>query len=248
MLEFLVTSKVRRRLLLLLWSGETGSTSELAARAGVGFAGAYRELQAMRRLELVTSERRGAATVFSSNRRHPLADALAALVAAPAPRASEPYEEQVKARVAALGAPVLSRRAAQKSAPLEDALVDAVALSHKDPALVRSLPVAFYRQKRRIDGDRLAHVARHRGEKAAVGLLLDLTAAISGDRRFAEWAKPLRDRRIRARRPFFHTRAAVLSFSTQRDEGPRVARRWGYRLDVPLDDFSTLFMKARRVH
>src|SRR5437868_226528 len=80
MVEFLVTSKVRRRLLTLLWSeGVSGNATELAERAGVGFASAYRELQKMRRLDLVLMERRNRGATFSANRRHPSAAALGAL-------------------------------------------------------------------------------------------------------------------------------------------------------------------------
>lgn len=246
MLDFLVTSKARRRLLLLLWAeGASGSASELADLAGIGFASAYRELQAMRRRDLVIGERHGRATVFSANREHPLAHALTALVASP-PRSTRRREDEVtRQRVAALGAPVVVARTRRDDAPLEETLVAGVALAHKDPALARSLPVAFYRQADRLDGERLAVLARERSEKAAVGLFLDLTAELTGDRRFSTWARALRDRRVHARRPFFHTGAAAQA-TARPDRSPPVARRWGYRLDLGLDDFRSLFEKARR--
>jgi len=245
-LQFLVTSKARRRLLLLLWTEQvSGSASELAERAGVGFASAYRELHAMLRLELVRAERTQGAVVFSANHQHPQARALTTLLAAD----TEPTrhgDETVREQVAALGAPVLVSHLTKASGPLEDTLVAGVSAAHRDPALARSLPVALFRQRDRLDPDRLADAARARGEKTAVGLFLDLTAELSGDKRFASWARLLRDRRVHAQRPFFHTRAALVQAGASRDRSPRVARRWGFRLDLTLDDFQSLFDKATR--
>ena len=245
MLEFLVTSKARRRLLRLLWGDEaSGSASALARRAGVGFASAYRELQAMRRLALVDVARRDGATVFSANRRHPLAGALEDLLASP--RQARRSLEATRARAAALGAPVLAARAAKRNGSVEQMLVEAVTRAHEDPALARALPVAFYRQRDRVNPERLALAAQAGAEKAAVGLFLELTAQVSGDRRFSEWARPLRDRRVRVKRPFFYSTAAAVQAATVPDRSPPVARRWGFRLDYSLDDFRSLFEKVRR--
>ena len=247
MLDFLVTSKARRRLLLLLWSEDvSGSATKLAERAGVGFASAYRELQSMRRLELVVSERRDGALVFSANRRHPLAASLMALLAETGPSAPRREDTVTRAQVAALGAPVVVARKVKRAPPVEETLVAGVVLAHRDPAVARSLPVAFFRQADHLDVDRLLTLARERSEKAAVGMFLDLTAALSGDRRFAAWAREFRDRRVHASRPFFHTRAATLQAAAQPDRSPALARRWGFRLDLSLDDFRSLFDKAQR--
>jgi hypothetical protein len=247
MLDFLVTSKARRRLLLLLWSeGASGSASELAERAGVGFASAYRELQAMRRRELVVCERRQAALVFSANHGHPLGSALRALLAHPPVQPADRAGESTRARLAALGAPVMAKRSPKPRGPVEESLVAGVALAHKDPAVARALPVAFYRQRDRLDPARLVAAARAHSEKAAVGFYLDLTAQLCGDRRFSAWAKPLRDRRVHTRRPFFYTRAALLQAEGQADHSPAVAHRWGFRLGMTLGDFQSLFDKVQR--
>lgn len=200
----------------------------------------------MRRLELVLSERREGSTVFSANRRHPRAGALEALLALPVQGAGDRADDSTRARLAALGAPVLVGKAPRARGAVEDALVAGVALAHKDPALARSLPVAFYRQRDRVDPKRLVALARERSEKAAVGFFLDLTGQLCGDRRFSTWAKALRDRRVHARRPFFYTRAASLQSQAQPDQSPAVAHRWGFRLGMTLGDFQSLFEKAKR--
>lgn len=248
MLEFLVTAKARRRLLVLLWSDRvSGSATELARRAGVGFASAHRELQAMHRLDLVNAVRSGRETLFAANDKHVLAEPLRKLLAASEqPRAPGRADDSTRRRLAALGAPVVAARGPVSRSRVEQALVQGVSLAHRDPALARSLPVAFYRQRDRVDPRKLFVLARDGLEKPAVGLFLELTAQLSGDRRFAAWARRLRDRRVRTKHPFFYTRAAAVQAATQPDRSPPVARRWGFRLDMTFDDFRALFDKAQR--
>ncbi len=246
-LDFLVTSKARRRLLLLLWMEDAhGSASALAERAAVGFASAYRELQKMVRLDLVTTDRTDGALEYRANRQHPLANTLMSLLTAPA-RVVDSKSSRVRTRLAALGAPVLAeQRKSGNASSLEESLVDGVVLAHQDPAVARTMPVTFFRQRDRVDPHRLAALARSRAEKAALGMFLELTTAVSGDRRFAAWAKRLRDRRVHTQRPFFYTRAASLRGNEMRDLGPALTHRWGYRLDLSLDDLQSMFDKAQR--
>lgn len=247
MLEFLVTSKARRRMLLLLWQERaTGSVAELADAAGVGVASAYRELRAMERLGLVTTERRERDLAYSANWQHPRAAALQLLVTPASPLPVSAAAKQTRAELAGLGAPVVVDRPRAPRAEVEALLIEGVVLAHRDPALARSLPVAFFRQRDRLDPKRLASLARSRAEKAAVGLFLELTAEVSGERRFAEWAKPLRDRRVHQQRPFFFTEGGALLEKHTSGRSPSLARHWGYRLDLSLEDFQTLFDKAGR--
>src|SRR3954467_1152633 len=109
MLQFLVTSKVRRRLLGLLWGQKaSGSTAELAARADAAFASAHSELKAMQRLQLVRSVRDGAKEVFSANEDHPEAELLSKLARADVPSRPAPRtgDEKLKQNLVALGAPL----------------------------------------------------------------------------------------------------------------------------------------------
>src|SRR5262245_1485993 len=110
MLEYLMPSKVRRRLLLLLWGEKArGSVVELADRAGVAFAGAHAELRAMQRAQLVRTKHDGRKEVFEANLDHPAAEPLRLLVAAE--RSSkrpthDEADESVKRGLVALGAPL----------------------------------------------------------------------------------------------------------------------------------------------
>jgi DNA-binding transcriptional ArsR family regulator len=85
LLSYLVTSRTRRELLLLLWHDRAeGSVSALARRGRVSFAAAYRELGAMRTAGLARSRREGAATVYRANADSPHAGILRRLLAADA--------------------------------------------------------------------------------------------------------------------------------------------------------------------
>jgi hypothetical protein len=242
-LDYLVTSRVRR-LLDLLWRRDArGSIAHLARLAGVGFASAHRELLAMERHGLVVAAADAGAKGYRANRAHPLARALGQLLAPP-PKAAGAEREarRLRGQLAALGAPLHHDAAPRADAPPEEVVVRGVQLAHRDADVARTLPVCLYRQRETLDGEHLRAYARRLGEKRALGFFLDLTAELSGDRRFAAWARPLRDRRCTAPRAFFD--AASRSSRERRlaeTRTPRVARRWGWRMNMDVDACRSVF-------
>jgi hypothetical protein len=246
-LNFLVTSRARRHLLQLLWAQEgVGSTAQLAAGAGVGFATAHRTLQAMRAAGLVVAERRGHARVYRANRDHPLAAALRTLVTAPTTTPGDtPEARDVRGHLAALGAPVQAEPQ-PPTVSVEETVVRGVHLAHSDPDVARTLPVCLFRQRNTLDPMRLQAQAKQLGEKHSLGFFLDLTAQLSGDRRFATWARPLRDRRFTGPHSFFHAATVLRSRRAQHlaeERTPQVARRWGWRMNLDLEAFRSTFEK-----
>ncbi len=246
MLDFLVTSKARRRLLDMLWrQGERGSTARLAELAGVGFASAYRELHAMQTVGLALAEREGAAQLYRANAAHPLAEVVRALVTAATPPPAEDAEvRRLRGQLAALGAPLQHEAVEPPTAPVEATVARAVQIAHRDPVVARTLPVCLYRQRDALDPARLRKHAAQLGEKHALGFFLGLTAELSGDRRFNVWAKPLRDRRRTAQRAFFSTASrSPRERRLAEERTPRVARYWGWRMNMGLDTFRATFEK-----
>ncbi len=82
MLRYLITSHVRRELLVLLWGERaTGSVSTLARQAGVSFSAAHRELEAMRAAGLAMSERTGNRVSYAADDAHPHRELLEQLLA-----------------------------------------------------------------------------------------------------------------------------------------------------------------------
>jgi hypothetical protein len=232
----------------LLWRrNEHGSVTELARRAGVGFASAYRELRAMQRLGLTTSERTSGVESFRANAAHPLADALRSLVAPMDATTNDEETDRTRGQLRALGAPLLAGAPETIDGPVEEVLVRGAALAHRDPAVARSLPVCLFRARDRIDAGRLREVARRLSERHAVGFFLELTAGLSGDARLTDWSRALRDHRRRATQDFFFgPSASGLQRRLADERTPEVARRWGFRMNMDLESFRSLF--ERFVH
>src|SRR5262249_35089481 len=144
-------------------------------KAGVAFANAYRELQAMKALDLVVTDRRGAADAYRANTDHPDADLLRRLVsrrstqAAPAKTA-----DRVRGWLRQLGAPLADGHADPRPTSAGDALADAVKLAHGDAAVARVLPLCLWSLRDRLDLGRLATRARRDREKHALGFFLEL--------------------------------------------------------------------------
>jgi len=78
---------------------------------------------------------------------------------------------------------------------------------------------------------------------ACCSLRLELTGELSGDRRFARWAKPLRDRRVTSVHDFFEFPSAYGSQDLANEKPPPVAEKWGFRMKLDLETFSSLFRK-----
>jgi hypothetical protein len=246
MLEFLVTSKARRRLLDVLWRQDAGgSITQLAALAGVGFASAHRELRGMQEAGLTVVERGDSGLTYRANRAHPQSDAVRALVATPTQHVTAgPDARRLRAQLAALGAPLHHEAVEPSRGPVEETVVRGVHLAHRDPDVARTLPVCLYRQRSTLDPERLREHAARLGEKQALGFFLDLTAELSGDRRFAEWMKPLRDRRYRTSRDFFHRASrSRRQLQLAEEKTPEAGRRWRLRMNMDLDAFRSTFEK-----
>src|SRR5215510_2273582 len=109
MLTYLVTSPTRRRLLEVLWRhGASGNASQLAKRARVPFANAYRELKLMRDFGLVSVRVDDSQEVYAAANDHQDAELLRRLVATK-PINVAPDDDVsfvVRGRVRTLGAPL----------------------------------------------------------------------------------------------------------------------------------------------
>jgi hypothetical protein len=140
------------------------------------------------------------------------------------------------------GAPLAAYEGAL-TGPLEEALVDGLALSHEDSTILRALPVVIARNHTRIDYPRLRTLACERGREAELGMLLELTAEVAGLEALVHEALKLR----RPERPpclYFHERGRFgQRLAEQRT--PSVARRWGFLMNMTVDCFRDLLLKAR---
>lgn len=247
LLPYLVTSRVRRALLRLLWeAGAEGSVSALARRAGVSFAAAHRELQAMRAAGLARSSRAGKSLVYSANPGSPHAKILRELLdAAAAPTLpSAPGAEKVRTWLSVAGAPLLvSRPGGDRMPPLEEVVAEGLVLAHQDATVARVLPLVLWRHRGRLDHEELTRQASVRNERQALGFFLELTGRLGGDHRLSALARGLRDRRRKRARPFFGRSAGPRAVALARLRSPAVARRWGYLMNMDLESFASAFRR-----
>jgi hypothetical protein len=243
-LDYVVTSRARRQLLGRLWADKArGSVSALARAAGVSFAAAHRELEAMRAAGLTVAERHGVATVYRANLAHPQADALTALLTAASPVHVGADEQELKGQLAALGAPLGGTARKSRHRPAEEVLAEGLVLAHRSATVARVLPVAFWFQRERLDYERLEQAATERDERHALGFYLELTGQLGGERRLVRRARVLRDGRRSALRPFFSAGRGAFALAAARVKSPALARRWGFLMNMEFESFATAFRK-----
>jgi hypothetical protein len=209
----------------------------------VSFAAAHRELEAMKAAGLTVAERDGVATVYRANLAHPQADLLTTLLKA-APRAhGVSGEQRLRGRLAGLGAPLAGPASPTRNPRPEEVLADALVLAHHSPTVARVLPVAFWRQRDKLDYERLERAATRRDERQTLGFYLELTGRLGTDRRLVRRASGLRDGRRTALRPFFFSGRGSFARAAARERSPALARRWGFLMNMELASFATTFRK-----
>lgn len=153
-----------------------------------------------------------------------------------------PARTSVYESLKAYGAP-LAGWEGRATLALEEALAQGLRLAHEDSTLLRTLPVVFARQAQGLDASRLTARARQLGCEAELGMLLELTAQLTGDSRLGELARALEH----ARRPteprfFFEPRGPMeRKYTPLRTHA--LMRRWGFFLDMPPDVFGSLLAK-----
>lgn len=241
MLDYLVTSKVRRLLLQLLWEErERGTAAELAERAGLAYAGVHSELKHMLHAQLAVARRDGAREVYEANLAHPLAGAFGQLVArdrAQVPLA-EAGDDEVRRQLVALGAPLRGvARAPLAAADRVTALVAGCRLAHRDPTVARCLPLCVWTLRDELAADAFSACPLTTEDKHTLGFFLELTATLGGAPHLTAIAASLRDRRATAVHDFFHGPHARLSRDFE------LAARWGFRMNTDLASFEALFTK-----
>ncbi len=249
LLSYLVTSRTRRELLRLMWvEGAEGSVSALGRQARVSFAAAHRELEAMGAEGLAVSKRVGAAVVYRANRKHSEAALVDHLLRAGGEQPGKQTSldsQRVRGWLAAAGAPLLVEEPVARTPALEVVVAEGLALAHRDATTARVLPLLLWRQRHRLDYVRLVREATRRNERQTLGFFLELAGRLGRDSRLTSLSKELQDRRRRRARLFFAGPHGRMALATARSKTPRLARRWGYLMNMGLDSFASAFAKHR---
>jgi len=144
------------------------------------------------------------------------------------------------------GCDVLEKELAREP---EGVLVDGLVMSRESGTVARALPCAFWFCRDRLDLSLLRSVAVARRLGKVLGFFLELTSVLSGGwSRFEEISAllrtlysptPLLSRPEQFFRPTTRRERALAELCT-----PEVARRWGFRMNMDLDCFASMFRKA----
>lgn len=191
---------------------------------------------------------RGGRKLYAANGSHPLGPALRQLLEGSrrrgrAERTTPDSTEATRRKLAFLGAPfAVEREPLGPDESLEDVLLEACRVAHLEASVARVLPFVFARLASRLDLDVLRRRAKAADLKHTVGFMLDVAGQLGGKRELRQAAVRFRDRRLSRNRPFFAgetRRSRVLA----EKRSPDLARRWGWRMNMGLDSFASVFEK-----
>ena len=144
----------------------------------------------------------------------------------------------------ALGAPLAASRPSEGPPPPAEVIVaEGLSLAHVDSTVARVLPLVLWRQRDRLDLEELIREATRRDERDALGFFIELTGRLGRDRRFANAARPLPDRRRSRLRVFFARPHGAHELALARRRTPALARKWGFLMNMGLDSFASTFAK-----
>ena len=158
---------------------------------------------------------------------------------------AKPTRDQVYAWLSHYGAALYgSTRVNPSTVPEpETVLAEGLKLSRQSASVARALPVALWKNRQRLNMDRLRREAERRGQTRVLGFFLDLTTKLSGETMFAAAAAKLYARAPAKPTQFFRP-------TTWRERRlaelrtPAVARKWRFRMNMPMDSFVSMFEKG----
>lgn len=162
-------------------------------------------------------------------------------------RKERPSDDDVASNLMRYGAPLLGNRPGG-SLGLEETLAWGVRLARRDPAIARVWPVAFAKNRRDVNVERLVSLAVALGEKRACGLLLWVTGTLMGDEALVARAERLRDERPPEPEYFFLGGGEGLH-EVARRKTEEFAKRWSFWMGAPFEMFfQASYRKFMRKH
>jgi transcriptional regulator with XRE-family HTH domain len=156
--------------------------------------------------------------------------------------------DRIYAWLSFYGAPLYgSTKVSPQTLPgFEVVAAEAVKTSRIDATIARALPSLFWKNRERIDWKLLREEAERWGQSNALGFFLDLTAQLSGDMVFNREANKLFHSHSTKRSTQFFQPTTAIERQLAELKTPKVARRWGFRMNMGLDSFASMFEKASR--
>ena len=198
----------------------------------------------MRQLGLVRVERIGHAVVCSWNPENPASKALSRLLEElDSGPAGEPDDDTLFWNLRRFDAPLARAGSKGKELTLEETLGHALKLARRYPDVARVWPIVLARHRSEADLDALVRLAGRLREKRTLGFFLSLTRTLMKDPSLSRHESALRDRRMGKTQDFFPAERGERARALADLRTPDVAKRWHFRMNMPMESFQSAFDK-----
>jgi hypothetical protein len=224
----------------LLVERRPASVSELARRCRLSPRAVGREVEHLARLGLVHVTAVGPNHLVEADWENPaceLLERLLTLETIPKSVSTQALRESLVAH----GAPLVGVSPVAHHA-LEATLVQGLQAARKDGMLLRVLPVVLAKNRQRVDWVTLKEEARKSCLKAELGFVLELTGTLLSDEPMKQLASELKDRR-RTRMHYLPEPKNQFERQVAEEASPRIARSWGFFMNVSEASFRSLLSK-----
>lgn len=243
LLSFLFKTDAHRRLAELLWTdGLTASVHELSQMSGLPYATAHDLLKKMEKMGLVQKTKQGRATLFSSKLSSEELKPLQVLLGN-VDRKQKPLADFAEMDLPLVGDFPEFRHTYAHNA--EELLVKAVVLAKDNSSLLRTLPLLAKRLGSGLSAPQLVYWSKQHHVDRELGFLLDLTANLSGDKKYSTLARQLKDKRWSKQSSFLKREENLKGFQAKLAEQntPELAKKWFLTLNMGLDSFRSTYLK-----
>ncbi len=244
LLGLLFKTNAHRRLGELLWvEGLTASVHELSQMSDLPYATAHALLKKMEKMGLVQKEFQGRSTLFSSKLSSEELKPLKLLLGTAEFGKKKSLSDFSEMDLPLVGDfPEFKSETAQSA---EELLVKVVLLAKKNSSLLRALPLLVRRLGPDLNFPQLAYWSKRHQVDRELGFVLDLTAELSKNKKFAAKARRLRDKRWSKYSFFLEREQELEGFQAKviEQNTPELARKWFLKMNMGLDSFRTQYFK-----
>lgn len=246
--EYLLPRRKRAVLGVLFEESFAGSVTDLAEKADLNRRDVRAEVEILAGLGVVEMRKDGNAKRVVVNRKNPNTKLLLALFATNA--TNYPRLQKARANLSQYGGLlVFTVEPDRPLVPLEQAVVDALRVCHDDPAMFETVAPVLWLNRDKVNLAKLVQLAELHECKRRLGLAMDLTTELSGERKFAEAATALHDKRYSKVENLFSPDGKFhldTGLELAKRRTPPVAYRWNYMMNLDLEDMQSMFRKATR--
>lgn len=247
LVDFLFKNEAQKKLASLVWGQQLkASVREFSLMSGLSYATTYEELHCMEELGLVKKELHGRSTLYSSSLSKEDKSLLKKLF--PDELEASQNKSNFGSTLMELGLPYVGNvddLGQEPFADLEELAVRAVEKAKSSATLARALPVVLAKLLLGLDKHRLLYWAKKYEVKKELGFFVELTGALSKDKRLKKLAQYFYDNRWSKDDFLFEDEKNSKGYQARlvAENTPQLAKHWHLKMNMGLDSFETLFEK-----